>query len=128
MTTNPLQDQLKHIQSYAEADPERALSAVTKIIDEGIESAAARMLKACVHFQQNEYDLAAQAFAKVIKRKPKDDRASLSLFHSLWSNGKVHAAFEEMKRYFRETGLDNQSIATADYRSIIEEINKAKDQ
>jgi hypothetical protein len=86
------------------------------------------MLKACIHFQRNEYDLAAQEFAKVIRRKPMDDDASLGLFHSLWSNGKVDAAFEEMKRYFRETGLDNQSITAADYRSIIEEINKTKDQ
>lgn len=124
MTDDPLKKKLKSIQSRAEAEPEKALAELRRIIEADSQSAEAWLLKASIHFGRDEHHLAAEAFAKVIKKKPKDGTASIGLFHSLWSSGKTDAAFEEMKRYFREAGLDHQSETATDYWAIVKEINQ----
>jgi predicted Zn-dependent protease len=123
MTNDPFVARLSRIQSRAQADPEGALAELQEIVDEGIESVEAWILKASIHFESNDYQLAAEAFAKVLKRKPKSGIASVGRFHSLWSSGEQNAAFEEMKRYFREVGIASKSATALDYRAIVREIN-----
>ena len=123
MHQDALRHQIEEIQAYAEHEPDRALGELDRMIDAGIESAAMWMLKACIHFQADQYFEAAEAFSKVIKRQPNNANASLGLFHSLWSRGERDAAFEEMKRYFRFAGFDSTSQAARDYSAIVREIN-----
>ena len=124
MSEDPLRSQLAEIQKYAEAEPDRALCEIDAIFDTGVESAAVWMLKACIHFQRDQHAEAAEAFSKVIRRRPRSSDASIGLFHSLWGKGERDAAFEEMKRYFRSAGFDSTTEAARDYWALVREINE----
>jgi len=125
MGDDALRRKIKEIQALSVKSCDKALAELDEIINQGIESGVVWMLKASIHFQRDEYPLAAKAFLKVIQRKPKSEDASLGLFHSLWSGGETDAAFEEMKRYFKEVGLDSKSQTAQDYWSIVKEINES---
>ncbi len=122
--TEVFQDRLREIQKRGETEPASALEELTTIVNEGIESASVWMLKATYHFRLGENANAVEAFSKVVLRKPRDENASLGLFQSLWGAGERDKAFEEMKRYFQEVGIDSQSQTAMDYHSIIDEINE----
>jgi len=124
MEDDPLRQQLNSIRAISARSPDGALAELDNIISQGVESVEVWMLKACIHFQRDEHSLAVKAFSKVIIREPKSEGASLGLFHSLWSGGDEDAAFEEMKRFFREAGLDNKSQTAQDYWAIVKEINE----
>ena len=124
MEEGPLRQLLDGIRAISDESPDDALAELDDIISQGIESVDVWMLKACIHFQRDDHSLAVESFSRVIKRKPKSEGASLGLFHSLWSSGNEDAAFEEMKRFFREVGLDNKSQTAQDYWAIVKEINE----
>ncbi len=124
MENNLLRQKIKEIQALSIESYDKALAELDNMINQGIEAEAVWMIKACIHFQRKENSLAVKAFSKVIQRKPKSEKASLGLFHSLWRDGNEDAAFEEMKRYFREVGLDNKSETAQDYWAIVKEINE----
>jgi len=86
---------------------------------------SAWMLKAAIHFEREEHEEAIEAFSSVIGEKPKNENASIGLFHCLWESGKTDAAFEEMKRYFRDVGFNSTTQTARDYRAIVKEINSA---
>lgn len=51
------------------------------------------------YFELGEYDQSTECFRKATRISPKSELASLGLFHSLWSQGSLPEAFEEMKRF-----------------------------
>ena len=70
-------------------------------------------------FELHQPEKALPCFKKSTELSPKSERASLGLFHSLWSLGKEVEALEEMKRYQRLTNFQCQ-----DYREILGEITE----
>jgi predicted Zn-dependent protease len=119
-----LNDKLKAIQGYAAERPGDALSELDALLGESQDSLAAWMLKGSIHFQQGEFESSSNAFATVLEQRPKDELASVGLFHSLWSLDKRVQALEELKRYLQEFGADHDSEIAGQYRAIIGELNQ----
>ena len=115
------------IRKLSEVSPDSALNSLEKFVNSGVESVGVWMLKASIHFQLDQHTQAKLAFEKVLKRKPKNELASIGLFHCLWDTGNTDKAFDEMKRFFEELGVNHQSETANDYRSIVKEINGQKD-
>lgn len=126
MNDDTLKLELEKIKALSKISPDVALESLEQYINFGVESVGVWMLKASIHFQLDEYAHARIAFEKVLKRKPKNELASIGLFHSLWGVGNTDKAFDEMKRFFKELGTNHQSETANDYRSIVKEINGQK--
>ena len=123
MSDIEIQEKIESIQQRVESEPVRCIKELNELLALNPEVSAAWMLKAAIHFEREEHLEATEAFAHVIEKKPKNENASIGLFHSLWESGKTDAAFEEMKRYFREVGLNSTTQTAQDYRAIVKEIN-----
>ena len=127
MSKDTLKLELEKIKELSEVSPDNAINSLEQFINSGVESVGVWMLKASIHFQLNQHSQAKVAFEKVLKRKPKNELASIGLFHCLWDTGSTNEAFDEMKRFFKELGANHQSETANDYRSIVKEINGKKD-
>jgi len=123
MSENILKAELVRVKELSVTSPADALYSLDQFISSGVESIGVWILKASIHFQLDQFFHAKVAFRKVLQRKPKNEIASIGLFHCLWGTEDKVEALEEMKRFFKEVGSYHQSETADDYRSIIKGIN-----
>lgn len=80
-------------------DHEEASSVLERLISEDAANVDALFLLGASLFSLKRYEEGADAFQKVLANRPKNEPASLGLFHSLWNLGMRREAYQEMRRF-----------------------------
>jgi predicted Zn-dependent protease len=88
----------------------RAIGMLKTLAAEYPKSAAVIGYLGGVYFEQERFADAEKAFRKTVALSPKSELASLGLFHSLWSLGRRHESFAEMRRLL--TNVDSEEYKT----------------
>ncbi len=71
------------------------------------------------HYYRDDPKAALPYFQKAVALSPRTEKASLGLFHALWSLDRVDEALEEIKRFQLLTNWSSQ-----DYWEIVDEIRE----
>jgi Flp pilus assembly protein TadD len=87
------------IKQNRSGDWQRSVQLLRKLLREHPHSAAAHGYLAAVYLEHGDDQSAARHFRAAARLNPKSEKASLGLFHSLWSLDREGAAVAEMRRF-----------------------------
>ena len=99
-------------------DHAEASIVLARLLSEDAANMDALFLCGASLFTLKRYEEAADAFRKVLADRPRNEPASLGLFHSLWKLGIRREAYQEMRRFFAIA--DSQ-----EYERLIDDIDAA---
>jgi predicted Zn-dependent protease len=98
-----------------DGDADGAIKILRALVADCPKKAAAYLVIGDILWEEDRLSEAAAAFRVATERFPRLEIASLGLFHTLWRQSEIDAAFAEMKRF--------QSIShSQDYKEIVDEI------
>ena len=91
-------------QFYRQGAMHDAASTLSGEIEKYPEDAEGQFLYAAALLLSDRYAEAVAPFERVLQIEPRNERASLGLFHSLWKMERCHEALMEARRFFRDGG------------------------
>lgn len=102
-------------------DHAAAVKILAQLISQDSNNIDALFLLGASLFSLDRSQEAARAFREVLKLRPKNEPASLGLFHSLWKLGDRQGAYQEMRRFLSIADSREYEQLLADVDAAFEE-------
>ena len=87
------------IKLHRQGSRQQSIRSLQRLLGQYPNSAAAHGYLASIYFENGDMGQAADHFRAAAKLNPLSEKASLGLFHSLWSSGLETEAVAEMRRF-----------------------------